>query len=147
MAAHALSTESSARQPRRSTRHRLLAPQRAPQRWLLAAAAALAAAAHVPLIGPHLNEAPYMGVLFILLTAGCVLLAGAALVHDAPVVYAAAAACGLAIAGYAGTRLVAFPMLADDVGNWLEPLGIVAILAETVVVISAVRALRRRRTR
>ena len=53
--------------------------------------------------------------------------------------------CGLTIIGYAATRLVAFPMLADDVGNWLEPLGVVSIVAETVVVASSIAALRCRR--
>ena len=35
---------------------------------MLAVAAVIAAAAHVPVIAPHLSEAPYMGVLFIVLT-------------------------------------------------------------------------------
>jgi hypothetical protein len=62
------------------------------------------------------------------------------------VVYLAAATiCGLTIIGYAATRLVPFPMLADDVGNWLEPLGVVSIVAETVVVGSSIAALRCRR--
>lgn len=117
----------------------------APQRFLIAAAVAIAGAAHVPVIRDHLQEAPYMGVLFVLLTAACLLLAAAVLVHDAPVVYAAAGLiCGLAIVGYAATRLVAFPMLADDVGNWLEPLGAVSVLSESIVVVVALAALQRR---
>lgn len=119
-------------------------PLHSPLRYLLVVAAAVAAGAHVPVIGEHLHEAPYMGVLFILLTVACSVLALATLVRDVPAVYAAAATvCGLAIIGYAATRLVAFPMLADDVGNWLEPLGVVAIVAEAVVVASAVASLRR----
>ena len=118
---------------------------RAPQRWVLAGAALVAAAAHVPVIAPHLREAPYMGVLFVLLTTACTVLAAAALVRDAWPVYALATlTCGLAVAGYAATRLVAFPELADDVGNWLEPLGVVSVAAERVVVAAAVSALRRR---
>lgn len=118
----------------------------APQRWVLAGAAAAAAAAHVPVIAPHLDEAPYMGVLFVVLTAACSVLAVAALVRDARPVYALAAlTCGLAVAGYAATRLVAFPELGDDVGNWLEPLGVVSVAAELVVVAAAVSALRRGR--
>jgi hypothetical protein len=124
----------------------LLARQFASQRTVLALAAGVAAAAHVPVIGEHLREAPYMGVLFVVLTSACVLLALAALVYDAPIVYGAAAVtCGLAIIGYAATRLVAFPMLADDVGNWLEPLGVVSVLSESVVVVAAILALRRTR--
>jgi hypothetical protein len=120
-----------------------LVPLRSPLRWLMAVAAASAAAAHIPVIAPHLQEAPYMGVLFILLTLACFVLAMAAIWYDAPAVYLAAATiCGLTIVGYAATRLVAFPMLADDVGNWLEPLGVVSIIAETIVVVASVAALR-----
>lgn len=114
----------------------------APQRYLVAAAAGLAALAHIPVIAPHLQEAPYMGVLFIIFTIACLALGGAALVWDAPVVYlAAAATCGLAILSYCATRLVAFPLLSDDVGNWLEPLGVVSVVAEAVVVAACTSAL------
>jgi hypothetical protein len=114
----------------------------APQRWTLALAATVAAVAHVPVIAPHLDEAPYMGMLFIVLTAACLVLAAGSLVRDTPLLYALSAlTCGLAVIGYAATRLVAFPMLADDVGNWLEPLGVVSIVSESVVVLAAVMAL------
>lgn len=120
----------------------------APQRYVVAAAAALAAAAHIPVIAPHLDEAPYMGVLFVVLTVACLTLGAAALAYDCPVVYiAAAVTCGLAILGYSATRLVAFPMLAHDVGHWLDPLGVLSIATETVVVIASARALLRRKVR
>jgi hypothetical protein len=96
----------------------VLLPMRSTLRWVMATAAVSAGAAHIPVIPPHLKEAPYMGVLFILLTIACIALAMAAITYDAPMVYLAAATiCGLTIIGYAATRLVAFPMLADDVGN------------------------------
>ena len=115
-----------------------------PARAVVAGAALVAAVAHVPVIAPHLDEAPYMGVLFIVLTAACLLIATAAVVRDTAAVYALAIlTCGLAVIGYAATRLVPFPMLADDVGNWLEPLGIVSVLSELVVVGAGVTALRR----
>lgn len=115
--------------------------------WLFAIAATVSAAAHIPVIAPHLEEAPYMGVLFILLTTACFGFAITSLVTDPPILYSTAAAvCGTAILGYAATRLVAFPQLADDVGNWFEPLGVVSIIAESVVVATAVLALRSRRS-
>jgi hypothetical protein len=124
----------------------LLLPTCSTLRWVMATAAVSAGAAHIPVIPPHLKEAPYMGVLFILLTIACIALAMAAITYDAPMVYLAAATiCGLTNIGYAATRLVAFPMLADDVGNWLEPLGVVSIVAETAVVASSIAALRCRR--
>jgi hypothetical protein len=114
----------------------------APRRWLLAASLAIAAIAHVPVIGPHLDEAPYMGVLFIVLTAACAVLAVAILLRDSRAVYAlVVVTCGLAVLGYVATRVVAFPMLADDVGNWLEPLGVVSIISESVAVALALAAL------
>lgn len=117
-----------------------------PLRWAIAAATSSAAVAHLPVIGPHLHEAPYMGVLFVLLTAACLALAAAVLIRDSPIVYASAAAvCGLAIIGYAATRLVAFPQLADDIGNWLEPLGVLAVCCEATVVALSIAALGRSR--
>jgi hypothetical protein len=127
----------------------LAAPLRRPERWVLATAALVAAVAHVPVIGPHLDEAPYMGVLFIVLTVACLAIAAAALVRDSVAVYGLATlTCGLAVLGYAATRVVAFPMLGDDVGNWLEPLGVVSVAAELVAVAAGVSALasRGRRT-
>ncbi|MGN6414851.1 hypothetical protein [Flexivirga sp.] len=120
-------------------------PLRSPLRLLVVAAALVAACAHVPVIAPHLDEAPYMGALFIVLTVACVVLAATLLVHDAPRVYALSVlTCGLAVIGYAATRIVAFPMLADDVGNWFEPLGVVSVISESVVVVASVVALRGR---
>jgi len=109
-------------------------------RWLAVAALVVAGAAHLPVIGEHLEEAPYMGVLFIVLTAACFALAAAMISFDPPVVYALAVlTCGLAIVGYAATRTVAFPQLADDVGNWFEPLGVVSVLSEALAVAVAGR--------
>jgi len=123
----------------------LLRPRRFPLRWVAVAGATVAALAHVPVTGEHLHEAPYMGVLFIALTVTCLGYAAAMTVYDAAAVHLAAAlTCSAAVVGYTLTRLIAFPMLADDVGNWLEPLGIVSIVAESIVVAVAVAALRSR---
>lgn len=112
-------------------------------RWVLAPAALVAAAAHLPVIGPHLEEAPYMGVLFIVLTVACVALAAVVLVRDTMALYALAAlTCALAIVGYIATRVVAFPLLADDVGNWFEPMGVLSVGSEAIVVLSAGLAFR-----
>ena len=55
-----------------------------PWRWPTAALLLLIAAVHVPLIGDHLEEAPYVGWLFIPLASCASLLAVAVLVADAP---------------------------------------------------------------
>ena len=113
-------------------------------RWrvLVVFAVVVAAVAHIPVIGPHLDEAPYMGALFILLTSACLVLAAAVLIRDSAAVYLLVVlTCGLAVLGYVATRVVAFPMLADDVGNWLEPLGVVSICSESLAVAAAIAAL------
>jgi len=121
----------------------LWTPRHSLWRWPLAAASATAALAHIPVIGSHLRQAPYMGEEFIVLTAACLLLATAALICDSIAVYALTVlTCGLAILGYILTRTISFPQLSDDVGNWLEPLGVVSVLAEALAVIAASRALR-----
>ncbi len=120
----------------------LWTPLQSRWRWPLVAATLVTAAAHVPVIGPHLHEAPYMGEEFIVLTVACLLLGLAAFVCDSSVVYSLTVlTCGMAILGYVATRLVAFPLLADDLGNWFEPLGVVSVLAEAVAVITAVNGL------
>src|SRR5215469_10345948 len=47
----------------------------------------------------------------------------------------AGAVCALAAAGYVLTRSLPVPGDAGDVGNWLEPLGLTALLTEGLVVI------------
>ena len=106
----------------------------------------VAAVAHIPVIAPHLDEAPYMGVLFIALTAVCLTLGALIAAADSTWTYrAAAAVCGAAVLAYAATRLVAFPQLADDVGNWFEPLGVVSVVSESLVVLVALLVVARRR--
>ncbi len=125
----------------------LTQPLHSPWRVPMALAALVAAIAHVPVIGQHLSEAPYMGVLFILLTIACLVIAATALVRDGAGLYVAATAvCALAVLGYAATRTVAFPMLGDDVGDWLEPLGVLAVSSELVVIVTAQFALRSHRS-
>ena len=115
-------------------------------RWPAAALLLVVAAVHVPLVGDHLEEAPYVGVLFILLTVACVLLAGAILVADAPVMWAA---CGvvsvLALTAFLASRTVGLPELGDDVGNWTEPLGYPALASEGMCAVLAALVLARSR--
>jgi len=82
--------------------------------------------------------------LFVALTIACVVLAaGLLLSENSAIALVAATICLQAIIGYVLTRLVALPMLSDDVGNWLEPLGVAAIISESVVVATCVVLVRR----
>ena len=114
-------------------------------RWSLAALCVITAAAHLPVLGEHLREVPYIGVEFIVLIVACGLIAVAAPVWDTAGLYAiAATSSALAVAAYVVTRALALPGLADDVGDWLEPLGMVAILAESATVVVAMCAIAQR---
>jgi hypothetical protein len=104
----------------------------------LVGAALVASAAHVPGVGEHLHEAPYMGVLFAMFAAACVAVAVVAAARPNPAVFVSAGGlCAAALSTYAATRLVAFPQLAGDVGNWGEPLGLVSVAAELLVLACA----------
>lgn len=122
-----------------------LQPLSSPLRYPAALLAVTAGLAHVPVTPDHLVEAPYVGVLFVALTAACLLLAGLLLLGDSPAAWAVSGAtCGLAVLAYATSRTVALPQIADDVGNWLEPLGVLSVGTESAVVVLAWLALRGR---
>lgn len=117
-----------------------------PWRWPAAALLTTIAAVHIPLIGEHLEEAPYIGVLFIVLAVACVVLAAAILAVDTIAVWVAVGAVSvLALAAFLLSRTVGLPQIGDDIGNWTEPLGYPALVAEflTALLASAVLALTR----
>jgi hypothetical protein len=89
-----------------------------------------------------LQEVPYLGVGYIVLIATAVL-AGALLVHSNSRVgwmLAGGAALGT-IVGFILTRTVGLPQSSDDIGNWLEPMGLASLFVEAVVVGVAAYAL------
>jgi hypothetical protein len=110
-------------------------------RWPTIALLYISSMAHVPVIPSHLEEAPYMGVLFIAFAVAAFVVAALLAARPSPRIYSAAALLsGAAVVAYVATRLVSFPLLADDVGHWSEPLGLVSITAETGVVLLSVLA-------
>jgi hypothetical protein len=105
----------------------------------------VASVAHIPLIGEHLEEAPYMGVLFIGFTVSAFGVAAVLAARPSQAwFYVAGALCAAAVGAYVATRIVAFPELGDDVGAWTEPLGLVSISAEAGVVVFSLLAVRGR---
>jgi hypothetical protein len=118
-------------------------------RWPTSAALLVAAAAHIPVTPEHLREAPYMGWLFVGFTAFAAIIAVVVAIRGTATgpFLAAGALCAAAIAAYALTRLIAFPQLGDDVGNWGEPLGVVSIISEAAVVVLSLASAARLRPR
>ena len=127
-----------------SARSDVMGALRSPLRWLAAATLVASGIVHIPVIPMHLEEAPYIGCLFIALTAVCFALAAAVLLVDSILVWAAGGVVtALAVIAYVLSRTVGLPQIQDDIGNWSEPLGIAAITAETLTLLLAVVALRR----
>lgn len=105
------------------------------RRWSGAAGLAAIAAVHIDIAPQHLREAPYAGVLFSLLAAAALVSAFVLLITDHPLAWAGAATlCLGAVGAYLVSRSIGLPSLGDDIGDWLNPLGIVAVLCETAVV-------------
>ena len=100
-----------------------------------AAAALVTVAAHLPITASHLREAPYIGWSFVALEVTLTLVALGLLLDDrTPVWWAAGTIPTLAVLAYALTRTVALPQIADDVGSWTQPLGLVALTAEALLI-------------
>ncbi len=122
----------------------MLSAVSSPWRYPAALLAVVAGLAHVPVTPEHLNEAPYIGVLFIVLTAACLILAAALLISDSALVWAATGGtCLLAVVAFVLSRTVGLPLITDDIGNWTETLGVVSLVTETGVVILSALALRK----
>ena len=116
-------------------------------RLLGAGMLAVAGAAHIPVIPSHLREAPYVGVLFMLLTVACMCLAVILTWHANTSVYTAAAIItGAAIAAYVLSRTIGLPMIEDDIGNWFEPLGVISVITETAAMLICTALIRRTST-
>src|SRR5574337_1507122 len=105
--------------------------ERSPWRGVAAVGAVGEAVAHIPVIQMHLTEAPYLGGAFVLLTVAGFLLGLLLLTADTPRVWLVPGAiAAMALAGYVISRTIGLPEITDDIGNWTEPLGLVAIGAE-----------------
>ena len=97
---------------------------------------------HVLQIQGQLSGAAWLTAGFVLLAA-CAPVAGLWLLArpSSPAWGFAGLVCFLAAAGYILTRSVPVPGDTSDRGNWLEPLGVTALLTEIIVALLAVLVL------
>ncbi len=117
---------------------------RSPAQWCASFLLLVAAGTHIPLIQDHLEEAPYVGWLFIALSVVCIVLAVAILFVDSASIWIiSGAVCFAAVVAFLASRTIGLPQIGDDVGNWTEPLGIPAVASEVLMVVLAWVHLRR----
>ena len=118
-----------------------------PAQWAASFLLLVAGAAHLPLISEHLEEAPYIGWLFIGLASVCFVLAVVILFVDhAGVWVVSGLVCFAALVAFLASRTIGLPQIGDDVGNWTEPLGFPAVASELLMAVLAYVHVRNRRT-
>jgi hypothetical protein len=116
----------------------MFTPLASPLRWVAIVMLLGTAGTHIPLISDHLEEAPYVGVLFIALSVASVVLAVLLVRWDSALAwYASGAMTLLALVGFFASRTVGLPQISDDIGNWSEPLGYPAVAVEALVTAAA----------
>jgi Na+/proline symporter len=104
-------------------------------RWLAIAALGVIALVHALQLPDAFDETLYLGLLFVLAAAGALLLAIAlSRTDDRRAWLAATVLPALILLGFVLSRTSGLPAATDDVGNWREPLGLVSLVAESLLV-------------
>lgn len=100
------------------------------------------AAVHILDLPGKWTEVRYLGVGYLLVILASFYLMERIVVHGKRNDFVASAALSVAvIVGYLVNRTVGMPGAMDDIGNWLEPLGLFSIFIELYVFWNAARAL------
>jgi hypothetical protein len=90
------------------------------------------------------EESTYLAVGYIGLIVASLLVAEGLIRRGGRLVWTAAALLsGAVIVGFVINRTVGLPGAMDDIGNWLEPLGLASLFVEGVVVLLSLSALTR----
>ncbi|EMR00139.1 hypothetical protein ADIAG_00146 [Paeniglutamicibacter gangotriensis Lz1y] len=102
-------------------------------RWLAMLMLLVSAAAHLPVVGPGLTDAVYVGVLFIMLILADFVLIVRLWIHDSPAIWVLMATItGLALLAYVLSRTVGLPQSSDYIGDWVSLPGLASIASEAV---------------
>ncbi len=111
-------------------------------RYLAAALAAVAAVVHLALLPSELTEARYLGVLFAGFAAVSLALAARPVRRDSVAAWRAGFVLPLvALVTYAVSRTVGLPAMTTEVGDWADPLGAVAAVAELALALLSLAVL------
>jgi len=116
-----------------------------PARRAVAAAGLLGIALiHLLDLPGKLDETRYLGYAYIGLIAASVVLAELLIRRDDRRVWAATAGlAALVLIGFVVNRTVGLPRAMEDIGNWLEPLGLASLFVEGSVILLAIPPLTR----
>jgi len=109
----------------------------------LAAGLGLAAIAaiHILDLPGKFAETPYLAAFYIALIIACFVLTERLFVAGTRWDFLAAAALSAAVlVGYTINRTVGMPGATDDIGNWLEPLGLLSLVVEAFVLWQSISA-------
>ena len=100
---------------------------------------------HVLDLPGKLQEAPYLGVAYLALIGASLVAAEVLVRKDTVLAWLATGGIALStLAGYIVNRTIGMPGAMDDIGNWLEPLGLASLFVEGAVAALALIGLTRR---
>jgi len=103
---------------------------------VLAVSLLAVALVHLLDLQSKLQETPYLGILYIFLVVACVVAAvGVVTSEHRRWRSLAAGAAAAPLLAYLVSRTVGLPAATDDIGNWLEPLGVAALFSEGMVLL------------
>ena len=111
------------------------------RRITVALSLAVVAAIHILELPGKFAETPYLAIAYIgLIIASAVTIERVLVVGTRLDFLAAAALSALVIVGFIINRTVGMPMATGDIGNWLEPLGLLSLVVEGFVIWQALVA-------
>ena len=118
------------------------------RRITVALSLAVVASIHILDLPGKFAETPYLAIAYIgLIIASAVTIERVLVVGTRLDFLAAAALSALVIVGFIINRTVGMPMATGDIGNWLEPLGLLSLVVEGFVIWQALVAVALHRRR
>ena len=103
---------------------------------------ATTAAIHFLDLPGKIEEAPYLAVAYVLLIAAALVIAERLFTRGTQTDFVGAAVLAFSVLlAFTVNRTVGMPYATDDIGNWLEPLGLLSLAVEGFVLWQAIAAI------